>query len=230
MNRNVLKIIALISMLIDHLGYYIFDNFLSLRIIGRFAFPIFAFFVAEGMKYTRNRKRYILTLLIFAVVSQVPYALLNKSLKLNILFTFLISIVFILFLELLKKESLKKSLIKSILTILSISILFILCLVFGDILRYIDYALPGILLVVAFYFIKSKWKFVMASVLMVLYVLENLLMYKLGFSLFIQLFAIVSIILLLFYNGNKGKFNLKYLFYVFYPVHLIFIWIITLIL
>lgn len=230
MNRNVLKIIALVSMLIDHIGYYIFDNFVVCRIIGRLAFPIFAFFVAEGMKYTRNRKKYILTLLVFAIVSQVPYALLNKPFKLNILFTFLIAIVFILLFELLKREDIKKSLIKSILVTLLLSILFVLCLIFGDVLRFIDYALPGIILIVAFYFIKSKWKFLVAALLMVVYVLECLLIYEFGWSLFIQLFAIVSILLLLFYNGNKGKLNLKYLFYVFYPVHLFLIWIITLIL
>ena len=99
-SRSVLKWIALITMLIDHIGAIIgYATFSSwqipwlydvLRVIGRLSFPIFAFFIAEGWHYTKNRKKYFLLLLIFAIISQpIYYFALNTSVfALNILFTF----------------------------------------------------------------------------------------------------------------------------------------------
>lgn len=54
MNRNQLKIIACISMLIDHIGYVLFPDVTVLRLIGRIAMPIFAFFIGEGCLYTKT--------------------------------------------------------------------------------------------------------------------------------------------------------------------------------
>ena len=74
MNRNILKIVALVSMLLDHIGLFVFPGVVWFRLVGRIAFPIFAFFVAEGLKYTKNKKRYILMLLGCAFLTQIPYA------------------------------------------------------------------------------------------------------------------------------------------------------------
>ena len=61
MNRNVLKIIALITMLIDHIGCIFFPNIIVFRVIGRLSYPIFAMFIAEGYYYTKSRKKYVFT-------------------------------------------------------------------------------------------------------------------------------------------------------------------------
>ena len=105
MNRNALKIIAVVSMLIDHIGWQFFPDAIWLRIIGRIAFPIFAFFIAQGMFYTRSRKKYILNMLWIGLVSQVPYTFLSSRMyNLNIMFTFIIAALIIVLIEELKKR------------------------------------------------------------------------------------------------------------------------------
>ena len=91
LGRNVLKLIAIIAMLIDHVGKLFFPHIIILQIIGRLAMPIFAFFIAEGFYYTKNKLKYFLTMLIFAVIAQIPYVFLFSGL--NILFTFCLSLI-----------------------------------------------------------------------------------------------------------------------------------------
>lgn len=228
MNRNVLKIIAVVSMLIDHIGGYLFNNNIVCRVIGRLAFPIFAFFIAEGMKYTRNRKKYILTLLVFAVISQIPYTLLRETFKLNILFTFLISISLILLVEKLRTFNVGESFFKTLGILLLLISIFICCVIFGDVLGYIDYSTLGVLLIVVFYFAKSPLRLILGSIIIVLMPLKTVLFNGFSFVNFHQIFALISILMLFIYNNKKGKFNLKYFFYIFYPSHLMVLWVITL--
>ena len=68
MNSNQLKLFAIITMVIDHIGYALFPEVLLLRIIGRLSLPIFAFLVAEGYHYTRNIKQYMFRIFIFAII------------------------------------------------------------------------------------------------------------------------------------------------------------------
>jgi len=75
LNRNHLKIIAVLSMLVDHIGAIFFPKIIFLRIVGRISFPIFAYFVAEGWHYTHNKARYAILLFVFALLSFVPYLL-----------------------------------------------------------------------------------------------------------------------------------------------------------
>ena len=226
-NRNVLKIIAVISMLIDHIGLFFFGNNIVFRILGRIAFPIFAFFIAEGWKYTRSRKKYTLWLAIFAVISQIPYAFLFEWYKLNILFTFLYSILFIVLIELFKKQTKLPELLKNLILIISIIILFGLLLI-ADVFGLLNYGLIGVLLILNFYFIKNKIRILTGAFVIILFAVRSILFDGIVFRSFLSLFALLSIILMLFYNGEKGKLNLKYFFYIFYPSHLMLIWIITL--
>ncbi|MBQ4542231.1 MAG: hypothetical protein IJA23_05235 [Clostridia bacterium] len=230
MNRNLLKIIAFVSMVIDHVGSYLLDNNIVFRIIGRLAFPIFAYFIAEGMKFTRNRKRYILLLFLFACISQVPYMLLSERFKLNVLFTFLLAILFILIIEKFMKMENQKNLAKMIGFMILILSMFIACLIVGDVLQYIEYGTLGIMLVVVFYFAKTPLNMILAALVLILMVLKRLLFMDFLISLnnVFQIFSLASIILIAVYNHKKGKMNLKYLFYVGYPAHLLLIWIITL--
>ena len=68
-----LKIIALVCMIIDHVGFSILDNIDPLRWIGRIAFPLYAFLIAEGCRYTKNRTRYLVRLCVFALISEIPF-------------------------------------------------------------------------------------------------------------------------------------------------------------
>lgn len=221
MNRNVLKIIAVISMLIDHIGAYIFPDAYWLRCIGRLAFPIFAFFIAEGMRYTRSRKRYVLTLLVFAIISQIPYGFLREFYYLNILFTFLIAIFAIFLIENYKKN---ETLYMIYLLLLGSVLLFV------EFLNIVDYGIFGVLLILVFYFVKDKkLSFSLGAACLVLLTLKMMLFAGFTLRSTVQFLSILSLPLLYFYNGNKGKVNLKWLFYIFYPLHLLVILIITLI-
>jgi len=96
MNKNgdFLKFIAMLTMLIDHIGYLFFPAALWLRIIGRISFPIFAFLIARGYRYTSDKKKYALRLFVFGLISQVPYVIFVPG-KLNIMFTLLIGLIII---------------------------------------------------------------------------------------------------------------------------------------
>ncbi len=96
MNRkgDFLKILAMLTMLIDHVGFLYYPSALWLRIIGRLAFPIFAFLIARGYRYTSDKRKYMLRLFVFGIISQIPYHYFVPG-KLNIMFTLLIGLVII---------------------------------------------------------------------------------------------------------------------------------------
>ena len=89
---NELKLIALISMTCDHVGLQLLPDVQLLRILGRLAFPIFAYMIAEGCRYTRNRKKYLLRMVSLAALCQVVYFFAMGSLYQCILVTFSLSI------------------------------------------------------------------------------------------------------------------------------------------
>lgn len=99
MNRNALKIIACLTMLIDHIGFLFFPDLIWLRYIGRLSMPLFAFFIAEGCRYTSNKLRYFLQIFLLGVACQSVYiaeqAIFGavRSFYLNILLTFSLSIL-----------------------------------------------------------------------------------------------------------------------------------------
>ena len=98
----MLKIIAAITMTIDHIGAILFPHILILRIIGRIAFPIFAFMIAEGCKYTKNKLRYLLFMMIAAFIFQVVYYAFTNDNYMNIFVTFSLSIIMIYALQFFK--------------------------------------------------------------------------------------------------------------------------------
>jgi len=221
MNRTFLKIIAIISMLIDHIGAYILPNIIWFRVIGRLAFPIFAFFIAEGWKRTKSRKKYIINLTIFAIISQIPYILLTNALKLNILFTFLISLWLISIIQTIKNRQYENIL-------LLICILLVLFL--ADIGNIVDYGILGIALVLIFYYIPNRNRAIIpASLILILLSLRTAISYNFALQGFNQFASLLSLILIYFYNNIPGSRKLKYFFYIFYPLHLLVIYLIKII-
>lgn len=98
LSGSALKIIAVLSMVADHCAYYLLDGntwaYEVMRCFGRIAFPVFAFLVAEGFAHTRNRMRYFFSLLLFAVISEVPWYLLNGADGThNVMFTLALGVV-----------------------------------------------------------------------------------------------------------------------------------------
>ena len=244
LNRSALKWIALITMFIDHIGAVIGQQafydvgllwlYFVLRSVGRLSFPIFAFFIAEGWYYTHNRKKYVLLLLVFAIISQpIYYFALNQNLfDFNILFTFLISILVMQIIDLSRKNSNFSFMYYTFIVSIGV-IVFALSLMRMP----ISYGVYGVFLPVVFYCLNHSdsrysklFMWILALVLMLLYWLLSFLVLDMSsFSSYIDLFAILALGLLLLYNGEKGKGAPKYLFYVFYPAHILVLFILKLI-
>ena len=220
MNRNLLKVIAFVTMVIDHVGDFLLKGNMVCKVIGRLAFPIFAYFIAEGMRYTKSRKWYFLKIFCFAVIAQIPYMFLVKTFKLNVLFTFIIAIVFIVFIDKSIAENIRKVVL----------IFFSVCMILCDAVFFIDYGLIGVLITVLFYFIKQPLSLIINGILILLNVIKySFWRANIAFSILIAITSILPLIMLLFYNKQKGKINLKYLFYIGYPTHLFVIWILGII-
>lgn len=225
MTRNALKIIACASMLIDHIGYFLFPEIGELRYIGRLAMPIFAFFIGEGCLYTRDRKKYFTRIFSLGVFCQLFYVgewLVNKStnpLYLNILFTFSASVLLCsaFILSTTGEDKSKKRRYSFIFG--GLLILFALICYLGERgatdLSF-DYGFGGIILPVFAAVTKERKKkfFIFAA---------GLLLCVLSFNysdIMWTVCALLSLVPLAFYNGKSGEKNLQKAFYLFYPGHL----------
>lgn len=209
LNRNHLKIIAILTMLIDHIGAILFPRIEVLRYIGRIAFPIFAFFIAEGFYYTRNKNKYIFNIALFAIITQPIYYFAFNTIKLNVLFTFLFSLILMYLLDNINKNKF----------LYLFLIPFYIVLIYLDNFALNDYGLLGVMLPLIFYYFKeTDLKYVFAIVCLALIS---------AFARSYQILSVISVFIIwLFYNGDKGKYNLKYLFYTFYPLHILIIYLI----
>lgn len=227
LSANALKIIALICMTCDHIGLF-FGNIYILRLIGRIAFPIFAFFIAEGCVYTKNKAKHLGLIALFATVFQIVYSIAFKTIYISIFGTFTLSIVLIYLYNYYKNNYNNRSSLKYL------SLLFLLFSI--AIIYYIssqitfDYGFIGIVTPLCIYIFKSK-KTKLISLLIMCLALSGVSIYEnlntryewLGY---LSIFSMLSIPLLALYNGKKGEYNLKYLFYFYYPVHLVVLYII----
>ena len=91
----MIKILACLFMLIDHIGIIFFPQEVVLRMIGRLSMPLYAYCIARGIRYTHDIKKYFLRVLLIACVSQVPYMLMVREIKFNICFVWVLSIALI---------------------------------------------------------------------------------------------------------------------------------------
>ena len=225
MNRNHLKLIACLSMLIDHIGYVLFPEIQAFRLIGRLAMPIFAFFIGEGCVYTRDRKKYFLRLFVLALICQTVYigeSIITGSgrgLYLNILFTFSFSVILCsVFLRLDKDNSFKNRVIFifTVAAFWGMDFLFDRISETADVIIHLDYGIEGIILPLFAVVSRDKKKRLLFFAVGIAFMAERIY----GFGTLPFIFAMLSVLLLCFYNGEGGKRNLKYFFYLFYPVHL----------
>ncbi len=210
MNVLILKIIALTSMIIDHYGA-IFQNGVDIyRIIGRIAFPIYAFLLVEGYTHTRNVKKYAIRLLLFAIISEVPFdlAFYNRIgfIHQNIFFTLFIGVILMYLLD--NKE--KKYNFNSNLLIIAAG--------FVAMISNVDYNFIGIIYILIFYYTKDFDKLKRLKYTSVSLFVTNLLTFGFG-----QQYAILALPLIYFYNGKLGPNNkfLQIFFYIAYPLHLL---------
>ncbi len=226
MNSFTLKIIALITMLCDHIycAVLLEPKYFFLNCIGRIAFPVFAFELSQGYIYTHNKRNYILRLLLFSIVSQIPFQLflnsIPSSFALNVGFTLLLG-----FLAIFAYEKIAHSTILSKKVIYNKIIAFLV--VFGiaslaGVLKT-DYGMYGILLIFSFYIFRESKIYTTCSVVLLtlLHFSQYMLLPNLFFSqLILAICTCLSLCFIFLYNHKQGP-KAKYLFYIFYPLHLL---------
>ncbi len=194
-------------MIIDHTGAVLFPENMVLRCIGRLSFPIFCFLLVEGFFHTRDIGKYMRRLALFAFVSEIPfdlafYGVLSETGHQNVFFTLLAGAGMMYFLEKYRVWYLRAA-----------AALFIMWI--AGAMRS-DYGGSGVLLILIYYVFRNykKSKLVLGA----------------GWNLFlfqgIQRFGAAASVPIAFYNGKRGP-GMKYFFYVFYPAHLLLLYILS---
>ena len=229
-----LHIIAMALMLCDHLWATVIPGNDWLTAIGRIAFPIFAFMTAEGFFHTKNLKKYIKRLLIFALISEIPFNLMMGSnvfypIHQNVLWTFLIGIGLMWINEKAKSRSILIRILTGAGTV-----------VFGyliGIITFTDYNGAGVLMVLVFYFFRGrKWWCLLGQLFCLWYINTQILsgyfyvidIFGMEIEILRQSFALFALIPIWLYKGKQGFYNknIKNLYYWFYPAHMLLLCII----
>lgn len=231
MSGNQLKILALITMTIDHIGVVLLPQYLVLRIIGRLTYPIFAYMIAEGCFYTRSRRRYLGGIFALGALCQVGFFVATRSFEQSILTTFVFAIVTIYAMQLLDRR-------RDLVGVAAVAGTLVLDAFFAILLPgllagtdySIDYGFFGILLPAFCYLPRIFFKkavdrkrlllmLACATAGMILVCIQMM-----GWLGGIQWFSMLAIVPLASYDGRRGTWRLKYLFYVYYPLHFVAIW------
>ena len=225
MNSFQLKLLACLFMLIDHTGFILFPKMIILRLIGRLSFPLFAWFISEGYIHTRSFKKYILRLSVFAIALESPFILFSSYFQstgkdtLNIFFTLSLGLLSIYAYD--KTENkLQKVLFPTIIALFAQSI-------------KADYGFYGIMTILLFYifnnnFFKTALYQIMFNLIYAAAVLGYNYMNNIAIDTFVilQIFSIFSLLFIKSYNKKQGK-KMKYFFYIFYPAHIILLYLIS---
>ena len=221
---SALKIIAVLSMVIDHCAYFLMEHgtpiYGVMRCFGRIAFPVFAFLIAEGFAHTRNRARYFITILGFAIISEIPWFLLNGyDGTHNVMFTLAIGVAALTVFDRLCEHR--------PLCVIVISLLLALAYWTG-----VDYDWRGVLMIVLFYMLRHQtiapWSdrkdicFHSQAIRQIIFTFPLMMHYGIAG-------AVLASLVIFLYDGTRGHIKgavAKYSFYAFYPLHF---WIIGII-
>ncbi len=220
LTNNQLKMVAMIAMTCDHVGVMLFPQATALRLIGRLAFPVYGYMIGEGCRHTGNMPKYLGMLAALAVLCQSVYFFAVGSVYQCVIVTFTLSVICIL---LLKNAMDRGTGVAWMLAGAGFLLVFFVTEVLPGILVGmdfgVDYGFWGVLLPVGVYFGKDRRQ-------------------RLGFAALIlvllslgawrgQWFSLLSLPLLWLYNGRRGKWSIKWLFYFYYPAHLVAIQVIA---
>lgn len=210
-SQEALKGIACLTMLLDHIGAIMVPGY-PLRIIGRIAFPIFCFLMAEGAFYTRNPLKYGMRLVVGILLSEIPFDLAFRQ-RLTLEYQSVMITLFIGFLVLEIIQNTKNDLI----ILLAVGGGFALAEWANT-----DYGGFGVLLVVLFSQTRGQLWLQTVMVAMFSWMVNSLRIPVFGISVPIEMFAVLSMIPIAFYSGKKSFSSkaIQWGFYLFYPVHL----------
>jgi len=230
LTNNALKIIACISMVFDHIGVIMFPEVMWLRAVGRLAYPLFAFCLAEGCYYTKDKIKHLIVIAMLGVAIQLFEYVFLEMIDLSIFIVFSISIILIYLLDDIDKAIRNKKKILSAISIVTflallfgLNVLVYYSLIFDANFGYYGIIVPVILYAVKKYLNKHSWWIYVDCILLIgLFVARTIMTNNVY-----VLFSLFVIPLLLMYNGKRGKWKIKYFFYFFYPLHLAAIYLIS---
>ena len=211
LDGTALKLIAVTAMILDHVGDNFFPDQIWMRIIGRMALPIFAFCIAEGFSHTRDRRRYLYRMGLFALLSEIPFDLVTSGKVLefshqNIMMTFFWAILGLMIYEQVRNRRYGQILGAAVLLLFPVSSLFL----------GLDYQILAVGLIILYYLLRNKAPLINNLAAMAYHVLLR--------NVGIYWFGVLGFVPVLLYNGKRGR-GLKWFFYLFYPLHLLAIYI-----
>lgn len=222
-SSSTLKVVACLLMLIDHVGAEIFTRVEVLRIVGRLAYPVFAYLIAEGCKYTKNKFRYFINIFLLGVFCEGVYISFSGEYYGNILLTFSLSVLMIYAMQNVKEAYAYERATSIAVFALSVILTYIISSTIG-----VDYGFWGAvtpLFPAVCDHVKLPERVNALTVKAVAFFIGLLLVAAdIGGN---QWWSLGAIILLFMYNGKRGNNKLKYVFYMFYPAHLALIGIIS---
>ena len=203
----VLKIIAVITMTMDHYSK-IADGPEWFSSVGRVSFPLFAFLIGEGFRYTKDRKKYFYRIFLYALVLQIPDLLSIEKYDGNIFFTLSFGILSLLILN---NTKLNKF----------IKIILVIIIVVSAEMLTLDYGSYGVMIIIIFYLfrennIMTAFSFTAVNILWISF-------FQMSAT---QLYSIFVLPLIFLYNGKEGK-KMKLFFYLYYPLHLIVLYLLA---
>lgn len=206
-NAFALKMIAIVAMLIDHVGAVLYPQVEVLRIIGRIAFPIFAFTLVEGFFHTRDVKKYMMRLGVLALISEIPFDLAFFGVPFafvhqNVFFTLFLGILMLYLMMIAPKD------FRRVLCVVAMILL-------ADYL-HTDYGSWGLLMVLCYYVFRDKRWLKFGGI-------AAINIFAMGYS---QVYAPLALIPIALYNGKEG-YKCKKFFYGFYPVHLFILYLLS---
>jgi hypothetical protein len=204
----MLPIIAMTTMLIDHIGMIFFPHNEMYRIVGRIAFPLYCWFLVQGYLHTRNLGRYMGRLLLLACLSQIPYTLATRHFELNVIFTLLLALIGLYAAERVRPEGWKTAAVIGVLA----AALYI----------PMDYGLYGVLLVFLYRYL-DRWRMIVAHLL-----LNAAFLLLIGPGYWLQLFSILGTLLIAYPPPYRFSLHGRWIYRSFYPVHLAVLYLIYL--
>lgn len=228
LNALDLKLLAMALMLCDHMWATVIPGNMWLTNIGRLAFPIFAFQIVEGYAHTHDFKKYLGRMLIFALISEIPFNLMAGGTLFfpfhqNVMFTFFEALLFLRLMDWAKGKSMALYLL---VTAGSVFLGYFLGL-----FTFVDYYGQGVLMVIAFYFFRDV-RFGQIGILISMIYINGVMLagYQLPIDLFGHSFsipqqslAVLALIPIWLYNGKQGPHSkpIQYACYAFYPAHML---------
>jgi len=206
----------------------LFPGAIVFRIVGRLAFPIFAFLVARGFRFTKHRGNYLVRLLVFALLSIYPYYLAFGVFTPNILFTFALSVMLMWAFDWLRQgEPMGGTVEKAVLAVVQTFVVLFFALIAT--LFLFEYLFLGVLLPFVFWaFSAHETERDIAFVLLTLTYTALSLMVGITAMAFVQLFGLFALLFLHRTTQVQGKRTFKWFFYIFYPAHLLILHLISL--